>query len=495
MKLSLISVLLASTSIVLASDVFSLTADSFDQFIAENSLTLAEFFAPWCGHCKALAPEYEQAATILKDQHPGIKLAKIDCTQESELCNQHGVEGFPTLKVFRGNSDSVSPYAGQRKADSIVSYMVKQSLPAVSLLADKDSHEKFKQADSFVVVGYFADQQSNNTFAQVADTLRDHFLFGATNDESLAQAAGIEQVPAVVAYKKFDGDDRVVYQGEFVVDDLIQFAKIESIPLVGEVGPATYASYIESGIPLAYLFVDNGKQKAEFVEILTPLARKFKGKINLATINATTFGQHADNLNLKQQWPAFAIQDVVSNFKYTYDQASEITATGLIEFLDKFVAGDVNPTIKSQEPPEVQEGPVTIVTANTYDEIVLDDDKDVLIEFYATWCGHCKNLAPKYDELGSIVWNDADLKSKITIAKVDAPNNDVPDDVRGFPTIKLYPAGDKENPVDYEGDRTVQSLSDFVNKYGKYKVDIVAVGEKTTLVDDEDDEEEVHDEL
>ncbi len=70
------------------------------------------------GHCKALAPEYEEAATNLKEKN--IRLAKIDCTEESELCQQHGVEGYPTLKVFRG-LDNVSAYKGQRKAAAYVS--------------------------------------------------------------------------------------------------------------------------------------------------------------------------------------------------------------------------------------------------------------------------------------------------------------------------------------------------------------------------------------
>ena len=74
-------------------------------------------FAPWCGHCKALAPEYEEAATSLKEKD--IQLAKVDCTEEADLCKEYGVEGYPTLKVFRG-PDSITPYNGQRKAMAYV---------------------------------------------------------------------------------------------------------------------------------------------------------------------------------------------------------------------------------------------------------------------------------------------------------------------------------------------------------------------------------------
>ncbi|KAH0000293.1 hypothetical protein KCU78_g15450, partial [Aureobasidium melanogenum] len=105
--------LLGAAALAAASDVVDLKQDTFKGFVEENDLVLAEFFAPWCGHCKALAPEYEEAATTLKEKN--IALAKIDCTEEADLCRDHGVEGYPTLKVFRG-LDNVSPYSGQRKA-------------------------------------------------------------------------------------------------------------------------------------------------------------------------------------------------------------------------------------------------------------------------------------------------------------------------------------------------------------------------------------------
>ena len=109
--------------------------------------------------------------------------------------------------------------------------------------------------------------------------------------------------------------------------------------------------------------------------------------------------------------------------------------------------------------------------AKNYEEIVLDDKKDVLIEFYAPWCGHCKALAPKYDELGTLFQN-SEFKDKVTIAKVDATANDVPDEVQGFPTIKLYPAGGKDAPVTYQGSRTVEDLITFIKDNGKYKAEV-----------------------
>nr|AAK50038.2 protein disulfide isomerase family member [Aspergillus fumigatus] len=94
------------------SDVVSLTKDSFKDFMKEHDLVLAEFYAPWCGHCKALAPKYEEAATELKGKN--IPLVKVDCTEEEDLCKENGVEGILLSKNLRG-PDNSKPYQGARR--------------------------------------------------------------------------------------------------------------------------------------------------------------------------------------------------------------------------------------------------------------------------------------------------------------------------------------------------------------------------------------------
>lgn len=107
------ALILSAAALAAASDVHDLKADTFKDFVSSHDLVLAEFFAPWCGHCKSLAPEYEEAATTLKEKN--IQLVKVDCTEEADLCKGYGVDGYPTVKVFRG-PDNVKPYSGARKA-------------------------------------------------------------------------------------------------------------------------------------------------------------------------------------------------------------------------------------------------------------------------------------------------------------------------------------------------------------------------------------------
>jgi len=476
--------IIGAAAVASASDVHDLKTDTFPEFIKDNDLVLAEFFAPWCGHCKALAPEYEEAATTLKEKN--IKLAKVDCTEEAELCQSYGVEGYPTLKVFRG-PESVTAYTGQRKAPAITSYMIKQSLPAVSVLT-KDTIEEFKTADSVVMVAYFDadDKASNETFNSVAELLRDTYLFGATSDAVLAKEAGVA-APAVVLYKDFD-EGMSVFTEKFDKEAIESFAKQASIPLVGEVGPETYASYMASGLPLAYIFAESPEERKTLAQLLKPLAEKHRGTVSFATIDAKAFGSHAGNLNLKtDKFPAFAIQETVKNQKFPFDQDSEITLEGVDEFVQGFVDGKIAPSVKSEPVPEAQDGPVHVVVAHSYDDIIMDDDKDVLIEFYAPWCGHCKALAPKYEDLAAMYFNNPDYSKKVTVAKVDATANDVPDEIQGFPTIKLYPAGKKDSPVTYSGSRTVEDLAKFIAESGTHNIDVNISNETDdTLMPDAD---------
>jgi protein disulfide-isomerase A1 len=473
--------LLAAAAVATASDVVQLKKDTFDEFVKANDLVLAEFFAPWCGHCKALAPEYEEAATSLKEKD--IKVVKVDCTEEADLCQQHGVEGYPTLKVFRG-LDNVSPYKGQRKAAAITSYMVKQSLPAVSEVT-KDTLEEFKKADKVVLVAYLSadDKVSSEVFTAAAEKLRDNYPFGVSTDAALAEAEGVT-APAVVLYKDFD-EGKSVFSEKFDAEEIEKFAKTAATPLIGEVGPETYSDYMSAGLPLAYIFAETAEERKEISELLKPIAEAQRGVVNFGTIDAKSFGAHAGNLNLKtDKFPAFAIQEVAKNQKFPFDQEKEITFDAIKAFVDDFVAGKVEPSIKSEPIPETQEGPVTVVVAKNYNDIVLDDTKDVLIEFYAPWCGHCKSLAPKYEDLAAL-YGKSEFKDQVVIAKVDATANDVPDEIQGFPTIKLYPAGNKEEAVTYSGSRTVEDLIKFIAENGKYKASVAEEVEEPSSAETE----------
>ncbi|KAF8138721.1 thioredoxin-like protein [Boletus edulis] len=464
---ALASLVVADTDAEKPSDVVSVTQDTFESTVNPEPLILVEFYAPWCGHCKALAPHYEEAATTLKESD--IKLAKVDCVEDAELCQAHGVQGYPTLKLFRNGE--ATDYTGPRKADGIVSYMTKQSLPAVSQVTVVNLTD-FQNADKIVAIAYLASEMDAPTaeFTATAEKHRDSYLFGLSTDPEAIAAAGVTP-PAIVVYRSFD-EHKTEYPypiSSATVKDVEDWMQELSIPILGEVNGETYAIYATSSRPLAYLFVDPTDESHQgYIESLKPVASQYRGKVNFVWIDATKFGDHAKALNLLEpKWPSFVVQDLEKQLKYPYDQDKAFEPEAISAMVADYIDGKLIPKLKSQPIPETQDESVFTLVGQQFDEVVFDDSKDVFIEFYATWCGHCKRLKPTWDSLGD---HFASMKDQIIIAKLEGQENDLPESVPfrigGFPTLKFKPAGSREF-IDYDGDRALESLIAFVEENAK----------------------------
>lgn len=100
-----------------------------------------------------------------------------------------------------------------------------------------------------------------------------------------------------------------------------------------------------------------------------------------------------------------------------------------------------------------------MLVGKSFNKEVIDSDDDVLVKFYAPWCGHCKALAPVWDEVATELKGVAGLK----IAKFDATANEVNGlEIRGYPTLKYYKRGEKDQPVSYDGGREKADIVDFL---------------------------------
>lgn len=445
--------------------VVVLNSENFGS-ITQNNVTLVKFYAPWCGHCKNLAPEYEKAAARLKDY---VTLAEVDCTVEESICRDVGIKGYPTLKIYRKKDEEVEAsaentlikdYNGPRQEDGIVSYMKKEILPDVTIL-QPENVEEFSTSDKVVTIGKFTsiDSDEYKAFVKAASKLRDSVVFGAVIDENLESAQ-------ITVHKTFDEGKNDYEHTDFSEEAIGAFVEVSSIPIMDELSPENYQRYIESGVPLGYYFYSSTEEYDLGNKVVKEVAKLHRGKINFVFLDANKFGGHASVVNLKQEWPAFAIHIAQTNRKFPYELA-KFEFEQLKSFVQDFVEGKIEPSLKSEAIPESNSEPVKVIVGKTFDEIVNDKTKDVFLEIYAPWCGHCKRLAPIWEELATkLAAND-----NIVIAKMDGTENDIPVgtniDIQGFPTLKLIKAETNEI-IDYQGDRSLEDLYSFIEKNSKF---------------------------
>ncbi|CAL9109398.1 unnamed protein product [Musa textilis] len=141
----------------------------------------------------------------------------------------------------------------------------------------------------------------------------------------------------------------------------------------------------------------------------------------------------------------------------------EVTLDNVKSFAEGFLDDKLKPFYKSDPIPETNDGDVKIVVGKNFDEIVLDESKDVLLEMYAPWCGHCQALEPTYNKLAKHLRG---IESLI-IAKMDGTTNEHPRaKTDGFPTLVFFPAGNKSfDPITVDTDRTVKAFYIFVKQH------------------------------
>jgi len=460
--LALLAALIAS---VMAEEVVTVTDASFASTIADNEFVLMEFYAPWCGHCKQLAPEYEKAAAQLKkdDATAKVVLGKLDATAETKSGEQFGIQGFPTLKWFVNGQ--VSEYSGGRTADAIVAWIKKKTGPATTKLTSVEDLEKFKSGAEVVAV--LVAGEESKAFESAAQASETPFAVAINPSAELKKALEVDSLNQLVVFKNFDEKraSQAVELAELTAEKVTEFVSGHLLPLVVAFSQET-AQKIFGGAVKQHFILFTDKSKTEEHEAVKaeaqPVAVESRGKYLFVTVDKTDdrvldfFG--ITEADLPTARVVQLSETGMKKFKLIGDKVS---TAAIRETIEKHSAGGLPADLKSEAVPEDNTGDVMVLVGKNFNEVVKNSGKDVFVEFYAPWCGHCKQLAPKWEELGK--W----AKDKnVIVAKFDATANDVETvQISGFPTLKLFKAGSDEI-VDYDDARELESMIAFLEKNG-----------------------------
>jgi protein disulfide isomerase len=268
---------------------------------------------------------------------------------------------------------------------------------------------------------------------------------------------------AVVVLKNFDDMRADIPVRESTSDEEINgFVLGNTTPLIQEFTPESSKKIFSSKIMNHVLFFTN-KQADHHTSVMAnyrDVAGQYKGKALFVNVPSTE-QKVLEFFDLTpEQLPAMVFADLaapsgIKKYKYSGDHSVE----SIKAFVASYFDGSLKPFLKSEAPqPEDTTGDVVVLRGSSFNDLVLNNDKDVLVKFYAPWCGHCKKLAPVWDELAQ----QLSEQKNVVIAKMDSTANevDVPGlAVQGFPTIYFFKGNNKAQPVKYDQGR---NLEDFV---------------------------------
>lgn len=503
-----------------------------------------EFYAPWCGHCKvcwhlgcaphlwsllcrrckrlltyfccnfcavqALKGPYAEAATALKEVDPQIVLAKVDATEEKDLAEKYEVKGYPTIKWFV-DGEVAMDYSGGRSGSEIIAWIKKKTGPVSVVLDSADALDKAKK-DEISVYGYFEKLEGDEHAAFEALAAKtDDAVFNKITDAALAKSLGLTKAPSFAvgrAYPDFDfevvtSDGHDALKGDDSLEKKLgAFLAAEKLPAFLEFSPATSGRIFGSGVTKQVIIVatpESFEKGADLRKAIEEASGATRGQV--VWVTGKTDSAAADpiinyfGLNKESKEPQMVGFHADGGKKFAFPADTKVDGKSLIAFAKAVVDGTADRMTKSAEiPAEPYEDNVRVVVGKNFEEIVMDPTKDVLLEVYAPWCGHCKQLAPIYSKLGKR-FKDID---SVVIAKMDGTENEHPAvEAKGYPTILFFPAAKDAEAIPYNGGRDLKSMTKFIKENAKTSYELPKKADKKEGDETEEDEEkeEGHDEL
>ncbi|KAE8659518.1 Protein disulfide isomerase-like 1-5 [Hibiscus syriacus] len=443
--------------------VLELNSDISKRVIDENEFVLLLGYAPWCVRSAELMPQFAEAATSLKELGSPIVMAKLDAERYPKVASLLDIKGFPTLLLFVNGTPQT--YTGGFSAEEIVIWARKKTGVPVIRISTVNEAEYFLKKYHMFVIGHFEKFGGSDYEAFVKAAMSDNEIqFAETNNIEVAKVLYPDiKATNFLGIVKSEPERYTAYGGTFEMDNILQFLDYNKFPLVTKLTELNSVRVYSSPVKLqVYVFAKADDFKT-LLEPLQEVARKFITKLmfiyidildeNLAKPFLTLFGLEESKNTLVTAF------DNKGTSKYLLQ--SDPTQRNIEEFCSGLLDGSISTYFKSQPIPDNNNASVLAVVGKTFDDLVLNSSKNVLLEVYTPWCINCETTSKQVEKLAKHFKG----LDNLVFAKIDASANEHPKlQVDDYPSLFLYKAGDKDNPIKLSTKSGSKELAAFINK-------------------------------
>jgi len=475
-----------------APEILHLTDQNFDEALKQHQSIIVMFYAPWCGHCKSMKPEYVEAAREMKEKEiPGL-LAAIDCTKAQDTCKKYDVGGYPTVKYFQFGEYKFK--LNTRKKDQIIEFMLNPeeppapppedlpwpdiSGPEIIHLEDNTFKDTLKKKKHVLVMFYApwcghckkAKPEIQAAAQQLQHNSKVHFAgVDCTIHKKVCEQYDVSGYPTFRYF--LYGKNDFLYNGGRTTTAFIKF--MENPSESGAKEASTEEQWKDTPSSVVHLEDDNFNEfinanpsvlimfyapwcghcksmKPAFVEAANELLDQ---QHVLAAIDCTRNRVAATKYDIKG-YPTLKYFKNGADSDYEGGRSKD----DLIKFFKSNEEGGNSVPLPVWEADT--DASVVHLDESTF-ETYIKENENVFVMFYAPWCGHCNNMKPAYVEVAKDV--NIEQKANGKVAAVDCTTN--PSiakkyGVKGYPTLKMFQHG-KEFTA-YKGPRTSEAILDFI---------------------------------
>lgn len=291
--------------------VIELDESNFDSAISSLDYILVDFYAPWCGHCKRLAPQLDEAAPILAKLKEPIVIAKVDADKYSRLASKQEIDAFPTLKIFMHGIPM--EYYGPRKAELLVRHLKKFVAPDVSILnSDAEVSDFVENAGTFfpLFIGFGLDE---SVISNLALKYKKKAWFAVAKDfsEDAMVLYDFDKVPALVAVQP-SYNERSIFYGPFDEEFLEEFIKQNFLPLSVPINQDTLKLLKDDKRKIVLAIVeDETEEKSQKLVTTLKAAASANRDLVFSYVGIKQFADFADTFeaNKKSKLPKMVVWD------------------------------------------------------------------------------------------------------------------------------------------------------------------------------------------
>ncbi|KAJ6855523.1 protein disulfide-isomerase 5-2-like [Populus alba x Populus x berolinensis] len=218
--------------------VLELDESNFDSTISTYDYVFVDFYAPWCGHCKRLAPELDVAAPILAELKKPIVIAKVNADKYTRLARKHEVDGFPTLKIYMHGVPT--DYYGPRKAELLVHFLRKFVATDVTILnSDSAIRDFVEEAGTHfpIFIGFGINE---TVMSNLAIKYKKKAWFSVASDfsDDVMVQYDFDKIPTLVCIHP-SYNDHTVFYGPFEEEFMEEFITQNYLPLAVPINSET----------------------------------------------------------------------------------------------------------------------------------------------------------------------------------------------------------------------------------------------------------------